>query len=134
MSNTLIRAELEGRLQAWATAQGVQVAWENVSFTKPTTKFVEPIFIPAVTINSNVSGRRATYLGALQVNCWAPIGTGMGQVMTLAESLIAAFPLLPKTGAVSIESTPSAKKPILDESGWVVVPVLIKYRYEASLN
>jgi hypothetical protein len=56
----------------------------------------------------------------------------MRQVEALADSLIDAFPVVPKTGAVSIESTPYASRPIEDEEGWVIVPVRIKYRYENS--
>lgn len=135
MSNTLIRATLEARLKTWAQAQNVPVAWENVGFTKPASSmFVEPFFVPAVTFNTDVAGARATYIGFFQVNCWAPTGTDMIAVTNLTDSLIDAFPMLPKVGAISIESTPSAKKPIEDEAGWVIVPVLIKYRYEASIS
>lgn len=134
MSNQLIRASLEGRLQTLATSLGVSVAWENVAFEKPTTKFLEPFLIPVTTINTDVAGHRATYLGMFQVNCWAPTGNGMGDVSALAQSVIDAFPMLPKSGAVSIESTPSAAPPMEDEQGWVIVPVTIKYRYEASLS
>jgi hypothetical protein len=125
---------LEGRLKTWATAQSIPVAWQNTAFTKPATQFLEPFLIPVVVNNSNVAGKRATYLGIFQVNCWSPIGPGMGDVETLAQSVVNLFPLLPKVGGVSIESTPSALDAIKDDSGnWIIVPVRISYRYEASI-
>ena len=32
MSNKLIRSLLQGRLNAWATAKPIPVAWDNVKF------------------------------------------------------------------------------------------------------
>lgn len=131
MSNKLIRAELDARLKAWAQAQNLPVAWEGVSFTKPSGPFVEVFLMPTVSVNSDVAGKRTTYLGTYQVNCWGLDGKGMGQLEGITDSLIAAFPMLPKAGAVSIEATPSAGRPIEDMDGWTVIPVRIKYRYES---
>lgn len=134
MSNTVIRAALEGRLKTWADAQVpvVRFAPENVSFVKPTdgSLWVEPFLIPNVTMNNELSGSRKTLLGLFQVNCWAPKGQGMRPVETLAQNVIDLFPLVPKFGAVSIESTPYAGRPDESDSSWVIVPVLMQYRYE----
>lgn len=136
MSNAVIRAELEARLKAWADSQTpeVKVAWENIHFTKPAegSLWLEPILVPNDTMNKELSTKRKTYLGIFQINCWAPSGKGMGQVEKLAQSLIDLFPVLPKTGLVSIEKTPTAEKPLLDNSGWVIVPVTIQYRMETT--
>jgi hypothetical protein len=136
VSNTVIRAILEGRLKTWADAQTPKVLFapENIGFTKPDdgTLYVEPILIPNVTMNNEVSGARKTLLGLFQVNCWAPKGSGMRPGETLAQSVIDLFPLVPKFGPVSIESTPHADPPIKDDANWVIVPVLVKYRYEST--
>ena len=135
MSNSVIRAELDSKLKAWADAQipKVPVAYEGFPFTKPTDGvFVESFLIPAITMDSDVSGDSKRYLGIYQINCWARSGRGMKQVETLAQNIINLFPMLPKTGSVSIESTPYAEKYVLDQSGWVILPVTIQYRYEAS--
>jgi hypothetical protein len=133
MSDALIRAELETRLMTWASAQGIPVAWEQVDFEKPTTKFLQPYLIPVDTLNPTTDGKRARSIGLFQVNCWAPVGKGMGEVEALAQAVIDLFPLLPKTGAVSIEQTPSTARPIADEPGWIIVPVTIKYRNESTI-
>jgi hypothetical protein len=133
MSNSIIRAELETRLKAWADAQvpKVPIAFEGVSFTKPNDGvFLEAFLIPSITLDTAVDGSRQRLLGMFQVNCWARSGKGMRQVEALAQSIINLFPLLPKTGAVSIEKTPNAESHILDSAGWIIVPVTISYRFE----
>lgn len=132
MSNAVIRAELEARLKTWADAQTpkVPVAFQGAPFTKPADgTFLEAFLLPNDTLNKELSGSRKTYIGLFQVNCWARSGKGMGEVERLAQNVIGIYPMLPKSGAVSIEKTPHAEKSILD-SGWVIVPVTIQYRME----
>jgi hypothetical protein len=135
MSNSLIRAALETRLKAWADAQvpRIPIAFESVSFSKPSSGvYLEPVLLPNVTVNSELSGSRHTYLGIFEVRCWCPVGSGMGIVDKLASDVIQLFPILPKVGNVSIENTPYAERPQYDEAGWVIVPVLMFYRYESQ--
>lgn len=134
MSNQTVATFFESRLQTWAQAQvpPVPIAFENVGFVKPSNSaWLEPFLIPNTTMNKEVSGQRKTHLGLYQVNCWAPKGEGMGEVRALADAVIDLFPLLPK-GAVSVEETPTASRPLPDGDNYVVVPVLIKYRYESN--
>lgn len=133
MSNAVIRAELESRLKTWADAQNPQVpiAFQNAAFTKPSSgPYLEAWLLPGPTLNKTVDGSRKTYIGIFQINCWAKSGNGMGVVEQLSQSVINLFPMLPKTGSVSIEKTPEAERPIPDDAGWVIVPVTIQYRME----
>lgn len=134
MSNSIIRASFETKLAMWADAQTpkIPIAFQNQSFKKPdSSPFLEAYLLPNDTLNKEVSGQRKTYIGIFQVNCWAKSGKGMNQVESLAQGIADLFPVLPKTGAVSIEQTPAQEKAILDDSGWVIVPVTIKYRMES---
>lgn len=134
MSISTIRSELETRLQTWANAQTppIPIAFQNVAFTKPQAGcYLEPYLLPNGTSNEEVSGKRKTHIGIFQVNCWALSGRGMGEVELLAQKVVDLFPMLPKTGSVSIEGTPSADSPLPDGTGWVIVPVTIKYRMES---
>ena len=134
MSNSIIRAALETRLKAWADAQVPKIpfAAEGASFTKPSSGgFLQPTLLPNGTVNNDLSGTRKTYIGIFDVRCWYPSGRGMGEVEKMSNSIINLFPLIPKTGGVSIENTPYAEHPELDTSGWIIVPVMIMYRYEA---
>jgi hypothetical protein len=66
------------------------------------------------------------------VNIWYPVdGTGSGGREQIAEALTLAFPLVPKTGTVSIEATPHVARPLGDIAGWIITPVTITYRYES---
>lgn len=132
MSEQVIAAVLEGRLQAWAQSAGIPVAFEGRPFTKPTASdWLEAFLIPNETMNCEVSGQRATHIGLFQVNCWTLSGKGMGSVRNLAHQVRELFPIVPKFSSVSIEATPTQDRPIEGEAGWVAVPVLMKYRYEA---
>lgn len=133
MSNSIIRSELESRLKTWADAQTpkIPIAFENVAFTKPTTGvFMEAFLLPNITLNPEVSANRKRLIGIFQINCWAKSGNGMKTVEQLAQNVIDLFPVMPKSNVVSIEETPNAEKHLLDSTGWVVVPVTIKYRAE----
>lgn len=136
MSNSIIRAELASRLKDWAEAQVPPIpaiAFQNVPFTKPGSPpvpFLETLLIPNTTLNKELSGNRKTYMGIFQVNCWGGYGRGMRQVEDIAQAVINLYPMLPKSGPVSIESTPTAERPLWDTTGWVIVPVTIKYRME----
>lgn len=134
MSNSIIRVALETRLKTWADAQTpkLPIAFEGNPFVKPATGgYLEPLLIPNVTSNNDLSGKRKTHLGIFEVRCWYPSGRGMGGVEKLSSSIIDLFPILPKTGKVSIENTPYAERPQIDDAGWIIVPVLIFYRYES---
>jgi hypothetical protein len=135
MSNAAIRSALESRLSTWADSQTptpIPVSFQNVAFNKLAgTVFLECFLIPNLTANNELSGSRKTLKGLFQVNCWAPKGYGMRQVELLSQSIVDLYPIVPKTGAVSVEETPSIGRAIPDDSGWVIVPVLIKYRYES---
>lgn len=134
MSIPTIRAALESRLKTWADAQSIKVAYQSVAFTKPSppAPFLEATLIPNVAMNRDVAATHERHLGFFQVNCWAPSGLGMGQAEALAQSVKALYPVMPKTGSVSVETPPKIDKALVDPTeAWVIVPVLITYRYEA---
>jgi hypothetical protein len=128
-----IRSELEIKLLNWAASQvpPVPVSLENVAFNKPSISnvFVEAFFMPTMTTNPTVDGLRKRDIGIFQVNCFAPIGKGMGQVESLAASIVNLYPVIPKTGNVSVEQTPNSAKPY-EDTNWIVIPVTVKFRYE----
>lgn len=129
-----VRATLESRLAAWAAAQTppIQVSYENVSFAKPAdgSLYLECFLLPNDTMNKYTSGTHSTQYGLFQVNVWSQNGRGMGEAEGVADSIVALYPIVPKFGLVSVEQTPTVGKSISDEAGWIISPVLIKYRYE----
>lgn len=130
-----IRTFFETRLMNWAAQQTptIPISFENVRFTKPAngnTPFLECMLIPNVVKSRDLAQTAQTRLGLFQVNCWMPQGEGMGDVEALADSVAALFKPNPKTSPVTIEQHPTINRSVLDDSSWVIVPVLIKYRYE----
>lgn len=142
MSLQIIRTELETRLTNWANSftPPIQVALEGVPFNKPNedaslpkNPFVEAFILPGVTINPSVAGNDKREIGIFQVNVWCPDGRGTGQITAIAESLVSAFPVIPKMGYVSIERTPSTAQS-MPENDWRVIPVSINYRLDSGTN
>lgn len=129
-----IRSEIESRLLAWAAAQNppIPVALENVSFTKPGAgkSYLQVFFLNSATVNTDVSATGERETGIVQINCCVPQGTGAGAGDNLAESIKSLFPVLPKTGTVSIERPAQTSAAIMRDDGYRVIPVSISYRVE----
>lgn len=134
MTQTALRKEIEDKVAAWAASKSpaIPVAYENVTFVKPTTTFVELYIIPATTVNPTVNAKRATLYGMIQFNIYCKSGEGSKKSELLAQELIELFPVIPKVGTVSIEQTGSIMNPLYD-SQWRVLPVRIRYRQEQQL-
>jgi hypothetical protein len=131
MTQRTIRLEVEAKVKAWAAAQSpaIPIAYENVAFTKPDTTFIELYIIPATTVNQTVSAARKTLTGLIQFNIYTKEGVGTKKSEELAQALIDLFPVVPKTGTVSIEQTGSIMN-TLYEAQWLVTPVRFRYRQE----
>ena len=132
MTQRTLRKEIEDKVAAWAGTKNIKVAYENVTFVKPDTTFVELYIIPATTVNPTVAAKRATYYGMIQFNIYCKSGEGTKKSEDLAQELIDLFPVVPKVGTVSIEQTGSIMNPLYD-SQWRVLPVRIRYRQEQQL-
>lgn len=136
MSQVTIRSIITTALVAWANAKAtpIPVAREGQAFTKPANNgtFIELHVIPANTIVATVSGTRKRYLGEVICNIWVKDGMGSGAAEALAEEIATLFPVVPKStySPVSIETIPSIKRSIVEESGMRVTPVVFSYRAE----
>ncbi len=132
MTQRTLRKEIEDKVAAWAATKSIPIAYENVTFVKPSTTFVELYIIPATTVNHTVAAKRATQYGIIQFNIYCKSGEGTKKSEDLAQELIDLFPVVPKVGTVSIEQTGSIMNPLYD-SQWRVLPVRIRYRQEQLL-
>lgn len=137
MSNSIVRSALETRLSNWAQAQSVvpAIAFENRNFTKPTASKDAPLWVeckllPNQPFSRDTTAQNETFIGFFQINIWCPTGIGMGKAEAMANSISQEFPVVPKIGGISIEKPPKVGAPLQD-SGWIIVPVLISYRYES---
>ena len=127
-----VRSELTVRLAALATTLSIPLCTEGIPFVKPLNNaaFLEMFILPAATIDVTVDGTRQRLVGVMQINVWCPSGKGTKQSDDIVQAIVAAFPVVPKTGTVSIETTPSAKQAIIDPSGYRITPVVNHYRME----
>lgn len=131
MTQRTVRSEIESKIIAWAATKSpaIKLALENVPFTKPETTFIEVYIIPATTVNPNIDGVRTTLYGIIQFNIYSKQAVGTKESEDLAQELIDLFPVVPKTGTVSIEQTGSILNPMYDAQ-WRMLPVRIRYRQE----
>ena len=134
MTQRALRKEIEDKAAAWAASKSpvIKIAYENVTFVKPDSTFIELYIIPATTVNPTVAAKRATHYGMIQFNIYCKSGEGTKKSEDLAQELIDLFPVVPKVGTVSIEQTGSIMNPLYD-SQWRVLPVRIRYRQEQQL-
>jgi hypothetical protein len=96
MSQDLIRAAFEKRLNDWAKARApaLAVAWQNTKFTPPTNAmYLRAYVMPAATISRDAAGDHRQYRGVFQVNVVMPIGAGSRSAEQVAAELDALFPM-----------------------------------------
>lgn len=131
-----IRQELETKLATFAAAQTppIPISWEGVSFTKPTNlPWLQMFLISSTTISSDVAATRIRERGTLAITVWSPSGSGAGVIEILADKIVQLFPVVPKTGTVSIEGPGNSGRIMLDNSGWLALPITFPYRVEAII-
>lgn len=128
-----IRSEIESRLAAWASSQTpkIPVAYENVSFSKPSGQFLEVYMLPGSAKNNGVDAVGVRTTGTFQINCYSPVGGGMAAVEALAAAVVALYPVVPKTGTVSIEAPLNASQ-AMPMDGFMCIPVRGRYRVETT--
>ncbi|OBS88664.1 hypothetical protein AYL25_14275 [Enterobacter roggenkampii] len=88
-----IASALAARLGAWADAEDLSVAWENVPFTPPANEMYLAVHDMPVTPRTIDLGLRCRiYSGVYQINVVAPAGTGRNDVVALADRVAELFP------------------------------------------
>jgi hypothetical protein len=128
-----IRSELEARLKVFADAQTprIPIAWEGVPFTPPATgAFFEVRMLASTNTSANVAASSVRTRGNFQITIVDKDGTGSKGIEDLAAQVMALYPMLPKTGTVSVEQPPQKSAAILLLDKRVIV-VTVNYRQES---
>lgn len=128
------RTELETKLATFAAAQNppLLVSYEGVPFTKPTSGlWLECYFLSGPTVTATVDASTNRERGMWVVNCWCDSGKGMGRLDTLVAQIVKLFPVLPKTGTVSIEQPGTSSRANVTQDGWICIQVSFPYRIES---
>lgn len=127
-----IAAALAVRLGAWADAESIAVAWENVPFTPPAdTIYLAVHDMPATPRTLDLGLRCRVYSGVYQINIVAPVGTGRSAAVTLAGRVAELFPEgqeVEGNGFIcSISGAPGIFRGISTDVSYTV-PVSLNYR------
>lgn len=130
MSQQIVRRALEKKLNAWAAARSLSVAWENVDFTPPAGAYIRANLLPAQTLSETLDRTHRRYAGVFQVTLMMPRGVGPSAAESLVAALVTEF-----TPAITIvESTvrvyimnPASPAPAIQDADRYVVPVSIDY-------
>lgn len=107
MSDALVIAAFETRIEAWAAAQtpAIPVAFHLVDFEPPATRYIRAWVLPARTLSKDWAGDHRLRRGIFQVDLCLPLdGSGKSAITALAASLDVAFPMTgPMTqGAIKV--------------------------------
>ncbi len=128
-----VRTEIETRLATWAAAQSpiMPVSYESVAFIKPTASaWLQIFFLDAINVNPDVAAERERETGVFQINICVPQNKGTKERDALVTALKSLFPVLPKTGTVSIERPPAVSNGLNRTDGFYVTPLSFSYRQE----
>lgn len=131
---TTIRQEIEGRIAAFAAAQvpPIAVSYENVPFTPPVgVPWLECYIMSAGTTFATVDASSNRERGTICVNVYVPAGQGVGKADAIAAQIVKLFPVIPKTGMVSIEDPVNTGQFKLTNNGWGCIPCSCPYRVES---
>ena len=127
-----IRSELETRLATYAATHNpiIPIAWEGLPFTPPTSGvFLQPIMLRSNRVSPSVDASSVRVRGDFQVNVVVRDGVGSALADTIAEEVMALYPIIPKIGTVSVEQPPQKSSAILllDKR---IIAVTVNYRQE----
>ena len=132
MSNALIRQGLETRLKTWADAQipVIPIAFQNQTFTPPTTRFIRAFMLPGNSDSLDLARTHRKFVGIFQCSLYLPEGAGSGA----GEVLVAALDTLFTTAAPIIVGTlqifitrPMSAAPAIELPNRYMIPVSLEY-------
>lgn len=96
MSDRLIRAAFETRLNIWANARipKLPIAFEDVAFNPPSDggTYLQAYLLPARTDSQDLEGAHTAFFGVFQVSIVTASGNGRGAASAIADELRELFP------------------------------------------
>jgi hypothetical protein len=126
-----ISAALDTKLLQFATANSVQVAYENSEFT-PTvaTMYLRATHLPADSLPIGIAFTSALdHLGIYQVDVIAPVDKGKGAAFVMADLLVTAFPRGDLTyNGVKVRIKSASRQPGNRDGAYYIVSVIINYQ------
>lgn len=130
--NATIQNALFKKLNELVLSPALPVAWPNVDFTAPVGgKYLTVDLLPNTNLRLYQPNDSPHYRqGLLQVTVVAPLDSGTGYALGVADAIADHFPaslILYESGAkLGIQRTPDIAPPLRDDTTWRV-PVTIRY-------
>ncbi len=135
MSNKIIRAAFETRLATWAAARSpaLRIAYQNASFEPPADSgtYLRATLLPAPVDSLDLAGAHRLYRGVFQVDIIFKTGTNTGGATSIADELIALFPLnlgITQSGLTVYVREAMSDGPVLVDAAMTTLPVFCSYR------
>jgi hypothetical protein len=131
MSNQIIRAALETKLNTLATANAIPVAWENrVYVPVDGLTYLRSFFLPGETQSGDLGRLHRKYVGVYQVSIVAGIAVGPGGAENVATLLAAAFPPatpIVRSGVTIYVIRPMSASVAIVEPDRYIIPCSLSY-------
>lgn len=137
MTQQLIRALIETRLETYADGNGLDVEFENTTFTAPAGPYLRFNLLPAATRSDDLAGTFRTWSGIAQITICIPIGNGPAVADQYVIDLDAVFrcglniksnPAVDLIDLTVVVATPlSEPAGFVDNAHWCV-PAYFQYR------
>jgi len=123
---------LTDRLDTFAAAQSLSIAKPGIAFTPTSgTAYLRANILPSMTDAITVDGVTNEYRGIFQVSVYHPEGGGILQPFETAALLTDYFATgtsVEHQGLSFIIQAPPHIGPAIEEPGWIMLPVSIRYR------
>lgn len=135
MSRPDITTLLEARLGEWADAQGLAVAYENVTFDPPTGVYLESHDMPATPYAIDLGQRARVFVGIYQVSVVVPAAQGRSEGRAIAaqiENLFGNGTEMPGDGFTCyIVGEPAQYRGITTNTSYSI-PISMNYRADVA--
>lgn len=136
MSHSKIRLLYQARLDAWATGQGLRVAYQNVQFDPEDGEtYLRAFLLPAGTDSNTLAGDQKIYTGVFQVSIVTPSGDGPTRAEGLADDIADLFPLYLRLSDGDFEVivlTPVEPGPGIADDSTYTVAASFQYRADTE--
>ncbi|WDH25039.1 phage tail terminator-like protein [Pseudomonas chlororaphis] len=138
MSHNTIASIYEARLIAWAKAlpTPLKVVVENEAYTPVDgTTYLKAFTLPGDTASNTLAGDHKLFTGVFQVSIVTPAGKYRGAAGTLADQIVALFPLYErntKNALTVVTMTPVDQGPGIPSDTTYTIPVSFAYRADTN--
>jgi hypothetical protein len=130
---TKIRAAFVTRLLTFPSLPSV--AWENMSFTPGAVPYLAPFLLPGEPVQAELgTAGQNRHAGIYQISIYAPAGNGVSTINTLRDNLVDFFKrgTLMTYSDITVQIQKAFPGPMLQETGWIHIPITIRYRLLAA--